>query len=130
MRLRTFLSAVALLGAAVSGAPAAGAQFVGAQRVGAQGAPTPPTLGPSAPAPLGGPTLRSASVAFRRPGAPATEPGAYAAAAARFSRSQKFLIFGSAAFLAGLLIGDEVGTVMAASGAVLALYGLYIYLNQ
>ena len=36
---------------------------------------------------------------------------------------------GGAALLSGLIIGDDAGTVIAVSGAVIGLYGLYLYLQ-
>ena len=38
-----------------------------------------------------------------------------------------FALVGGAAVIAGVLIGDDVGTVMAIGGAGLGLYGLYIW---
>jgi hypothetical protein len=39
------------------------------------------------------------------------------------------MIVGGAALLTGLIIGDEVGTVLAVGGAGVGLYGLYRYLQ-
>ena len=39
------------------------------------------------------------------------------------------MIVGGAAFVAGALIGGDVGTVLSVGGAVLGLYGLYNYLK-
>lgn len=43
--------------------------------------------------------------------------------------SQLLMIVGGAAFVAGLLIGDDVGTVFAVGGATAGLIGLYNYLK-
>lgn len=43
--------------------------------------------------------------------------------------AQTLMIVGTAAFVAGLLIGDDVGTVMAVGGATAGLIGLYNYLQ-
>ena len=37
------------------------------------------------------------------------------------------IIAGGALFVAGLLIGDDAGTVLAVAGAAIGAYGLYIY---
>lgn len=39
------------------------------------------------------------------------------------------MVVGGAALLAGLIIGDDAGTVIAVSGALIGLYGLYEYLQ-
>jgi hypothetical protein len=39
------------------------------------------------------------------------------------------MIVGGAALLAGLIIGDDAGTVVAIGGAIIGLYGLYQYLR-
>jgi hypothetical protein len=38
-----------------------------------------------------------------------------------------FMITGAAAFIGGLLIGDDIGTVIAVGGLGLGVYGLYLY---
>lgn len=37
------------------------------------------------------------------------------------------MIAGAALFVAGLIIGDEAGTVLAVAGAAVGAYGLYVY---
>lgn len=91
----------------------------------------------AAPAPVvadRGPTLESASIAARPLAtSPVTLDGERAAVAARVGRglqqSEKLMIFGGAAFIAGLLIGGDAGTVVAVGGAGVGLYGLYMYLQ-
>ena len=39
------------------------------------------------------------------------------------------MVVGGAALLTGLIIGDDAGTVIAVSGALVGLYGLYEYLQ-
>jgi hypothetical protein len=39
------------------------------------------------------------------------------------------IIAGGALFVAGLLIGDDAGTVLAVTGAAIGAYGLYLYFN-
>jgi hypothetical protein len=41
-----------------------------------------------------------------------------------------FMILGGAALITGLVIGDDAGTVIAVGGALVGLYGLYIYLGR
>jgi hypothetical protein len=45
----------------------------------------------------------------------------------RVRRGQTLMIVGGAAFLAGLIIGDDAGTAVAVGGAVIGLYGLYLW---
>ena len=40
------------------------------------------------------------------------------------------MIFGGAALLTGVIIGGDAGTVIAVGGAVVGLYGLYVYLGR
>ena len=51
------------------------------------------------------------------------------ASAARMGRREgrAFAIVGGAAVIAGILIGDDAGTVIAIGGAAVGLYGLYIW---
>jgi len=39
------------------------------------------------------------------------------------------MVVGGAAVLTGVIIGDDVGTVIAVGGALVGLYGLYEYLK-
>ncbi|HJU76179.1 MAG TPA: hypothetical protein VJ717_20735 [Gemmatimonadaceae bacterium] len=45
----------------------------------------------------------------------------------RTRRGQTLMIVGGAAFLAGLIIGDDAGTAIAVGGAAIGLYGLYLW---
>jgi hypothetical protein len=45
----------------------------------------------------------------------------------RTRRGQTLMIVGGAAFLAGLIIGDDAGTAVAVGGAVIGIYGLYLW---
>lgn len=40
------------------------------------------------------------------------------------------MIFGGAALITGLIIGNNAGTVIAVGGALVGLYGLYVYLGR
>jgi hypothetical protein len=46
-----------------------------------------------------------------------------------FSQSQVLMIVGGAALITGLVIGDDVGDILAIGGAGVGLYGLYRYLQ-
>ena len=50
-----------------------------------------------------------------------------AAAQSRVRRGQTLMIVGGAAFLAGLIIGDDAGTAIAVAGAGIGIYGLYLW---
>jgi hypothetical protein len=52
-----------------------------------------------------------------------------AAAHGAVSTSGILMIIGGAGFIAGLIIGGGAGTAIAIAGAVMALYGLYLYLR-
>jgi hypothetical protein len=45
----------------------------------------------------------------------------------RVRRGQTLMIVGGAAFLAGLIIGDDAGTAIAVAGAGIGIYGLYLW---
>ena len=52
------------------------------------------------------------------------------AAAATGSQAGKvYMIVGGAAFVAGMLIGDDIGTLFMVGGAGVGLYGLYLYVQ-
>jgi hypothetical protein len=117
--VRTHLAAVAAL---VILAPAAGAQAIDRAEV-----ERPGTIPAAAPAI---PSRDAASVAVRAPLADRELSGdAEPLAAAALGRGESLMILGGAALLAGLIIGDDAGTVIAVGGAVVGLYGLYVYLG-
>jgi hypothetical protein len=101
---------------------------------GAQELARPELARPAAPAATAAaaiPSLEAASVAVRAPVAgreTAADVGA-PVAAAQFGRGETLMIVGGAALLAGLIIGDDAGTVIAVGGAIIGIYGLYIYLG-
>ncbi len=53
--------------------------------------------------------------------------GSTAVTQARSRRGTTLMIVGGAAFLAGLIIGDDAGTAIAVGGAAIGLYGLYLW---
>jgi hypothetical protein len=46
-----------------------------------------------------------------------------------FGQAGALMIAGGAGVVVGLLIGDDVGTLIAVGGAIVGLYGLYMYLK-
>jgi hypothetical protein len=46
-----------------------------------------------------------------------------------FGQAGALMIAGGAGVIVGLIIGDDVGTLIAVGGAVVGLYGLYMYLK-
>jgi len=52
-----------------------------------------------------------------------------AAAAGRAGQGKVYMIVGGAAFVAGMLIGDDIGTLFMVGGAGVGLYGLYLYVQ-
>ena len=51
-----------------------------------------------------------------------------AGAQGTLGRGEVLMIVGGAALLTGLIIGDDAGTLIAVGGAVVGLYGLYLWL--
>lgn len=85
----------------------------------------------SHPAPAG-PTLDRAAVGVRPLSQnPATLDDAESAMQSRLGlgRARALMIVGFGAVVVGLLIGDDVGTLIAVAGAAVGLYGLYHYLK-
>lgn len=81
--------------------------------------------------PQPGPTVDAAAVGVRRAPASSSAAGAEALAQqGQFGRAETYMIVGGAAFVAGLLIGDDAGTIVMVGGAVIGLYGLYLYLQS
>ena len=97
--------------------------------------PVPPAraVAPDSPRTPAGPAIAAEAVAAR-PVAAARNADESALAPmrqrARFSNGQTLMIVGGAAFVAGALIGDDAGAVVMIGGAVVGLYGLYLYLQQ
>ena len=84
-------------------------------------------------APAVGPTLAAAGAGVRAHVAAVSREEALASATAprrTFGRGEVLMIVGGAALLTGLIIGDDAGTLIAVGGAVVGLYGLYLYLDQ
>jgi hypothetical protein len=80
----------------------------------------------AAPAPVAGPSVEAARVGVRRD-APAAAPAQPMAG----TRDQgiKLMIFGGAAILTGIVVGNNAGYAISIGGAVIGLIGLYQYLQ-
>lgn len=92
-------------------------------------APTPANAAAPDSTPVG-PAISSASVAYH----PAASADSLVLEPQRrtsqgFGQAQAMMIAGGAAVIVGLVIGDDVGTLIAVGGAVIGLYGLYMYLK-
>ena len=89
-----------------------------------------PVPAPAA-APASAPVSYAPTLAATRFGVTADDqaPLTVNASAARMGRREgrAFAIVGGAAVIAGILIGDDAGTVIAIGGAAVGLYGLYIW---
>jgi hypothetical protein len=79
-------------------------------------------------APATGPTERAARLSPRRTSTASKEANAMR----RPSRGSGvgLMIFGGAALVTGLIVGGNAGTVIAVGGALVGLYGLYVYLGR
>lgn len=75
-----------------------------------------------------GPTIQAARAGITAPSA-ATAAANGAEAQAPSRQSTALMIVGGAALLAGLLIGGGAGTALALGGALVGLYGLWMYVR-
>jgi hypothetical protein len=75
-----------------------------------------------------GPSMQAASLSPRY----SSDQSLNANAMRRPSRGSGvgLMILGGAALITGLIIGDNAGTVIAVGGALIGLYGLYVYLGR
>lgn len=87
--------------------------------------PTPPAV---EVAPSSGPTMHAARLSPRLASTTAKDANAMR----RPSRGSGvgLMILGGAALVTGLIIGGDAGTVIAVGGAIIGLYGLYVYLGR
>ena len=77
-----------------------------------------------------GPTTEAAAVAVRQPVSQEARSANTAMQRRRgYGQPIALMVVGGAALLAGLIIGEDAGTVIAVGGAVVGLYGLYQYLQ-
>jgi hypothetical protein len=123
-------AAVAALAAALTASQgalpsAAGAQGSAAARGAAHSASASTVVAPSRQASVAGVRLHDARGLQVTAGA----PNLPALAAAGNGRGQTLAIVGGAAFLGGLLIGDDVGTAIAVGGLFVGVYGLWLWLK-
>jgi hypothetical protein len=95
--------------------------------------PVPSPDEPAVPSPASatglGPTLAAATAGVRVIVARDDRSTTAAAHKGGLSTDAILMIVGAAALLAGLLIGGGAGTAIAVAGAVVGLYGLYLYLQ-
>lgn len=114
-------SVVALVLAAALSRPAA------AQISAPAPAPAPvPAATTTAPSGSYAPTLAATRLGFSADDQASLTPNASAARMGR-REGRAFALVGGAAVIAGILIGDDAGTVIAIGGAGLGLYGLYVW---
>ena len=76
-----------------------------------------------------GPTVDAARVAASEPRSHELTVTSAAQRRAGLGQPVALMVVGGAALLAGLIIGDDAGTVIAVGGALVGLYGLYEYLQ-
>ena len=93
-----------------------------------EAAPATPAASPAPSATAAGPRIESASVAFQ-PAASAEIDVQRRGSSANLGQSRALMIAGAAGVVVGIIIGDDIGTLIAVSGAVVGLYGLYQYLK-
>ena len=131
----TLTAAVAALALCVSARTAQSQQVI----------PSPVAASPTAASQALAPSTPKADVAAPKSGAGPTVDAARAGVTQESSQELKvsnaaqrrrglgqpiaLMVVGGAALLAGLIIGDDAGTVIAVGGALIGLYGLYEYLQ-
>jgi hypothetical protein len=78
-----------------------------------------------------GPTARGAAVGARAIAPASTDRPLLAGVqqGRNVGQSKALMIVGGAALVAGLIIGDDAGALLAVSGAVVGLYGLYLFVR-
>jgi hypothetical protein len=76
-----------------------------------------------------GPTADAARVAVSQPTSHELKVSSAAQRRRGLGQPIALMVVGGAALLTGLIIGEDVGTVIAVGGAVVGLYGLYQYLQ-
>jgi hypothetical protein len=92
---------------------------------------TPPAADP-APSVVTGPAQDNATSGIRNHVSEENltrEQAAAAASGHSLAKPAILMIVGGAAFVAGLIIGGTGGTILAVAGALVALYGLYLFLQ-
>jgi hypothetical protein len=82
-----------------------------------------------APELASGPTFAASTVGVQPASLDATEAVTTTANAAKLKKGVPLMIVGGAALITGLIIGGDVGTVIAVGGGLLGLYGLYVFLK-
>jgi hypothetical protein len=99
--------------------------LVGDQRMIVQDAPAGSTVDLMVPS---GPSMQSSALSPRF----STNAALDANAMRRPARGSGvgLMILGGAALITGVIIGDKAGTIIAVGGAIVGLYGLYVYLDR
>lgn len=122
MTARTLLLQLALGASIVAAAPSVSAAQAGGTslRQFATTLPAAPAVGPRRDAAVSGVRLQVTD-------APLTP---VVVAPRSRGRGQTLAIVGGAAFLGGLIIGDDVGTVIAVGGLGVGIYGLWLWLSN
>jgi hypothetical protein len=124
MQMRTFFRALTTAAACAVAALPLGAQSTPTPIDIPAGASSAPVLGPQRDAAVAGirvSAISNAQTSADSVLAPVLKPG-------QRTRGTSLMVLGTAAFVAGLLIGKDVGTAMAVGGAIVGLYGLYLFL--
>jgi hypothetical protein len=82
------------------------------------------------PVTAAGPRLETSAIALQPSVASDSAEATQRRSSSRgMGQAQAMMIVGGAAVVVGIIIGDDVGTLIAVSGAVVGLYGLYQYLK-
>lgn len=134
MRMFTRLASLSLLAAIA--APVhrtAGAQSVASLPTDsimiADTAIAPPRANDAAAPSTGAPLTGLRSGVHARETARSAQPTAITATNAHLGQSRAMIVVGAAALITGAIIGGDPGTIFMVGGAIIGLYGLYLYLQ-
>ena len=92
-------------------------------------APRTPPVDVASPPRTAGPTVDAARAGVTPESSAELKVSSAAQRRAGLGQPVALMVVGGAALLAGLIIGDDAGTVIAVGGALVGLYGLYEYLQ-
>lgn len=125
-KLTFAVAALAALSIAGTRVQAQGVQLASVeQTVMAQNAQAPATLDLTVPS---GPSMQSAALSPRFSSTESLDANAMRKPAR--GSGVGLMILGGAALITGVIIGDKAGTIIAVGGAIVGLYGLYVYLDR
>jgi hypothetical protein len=132
MRGPRSLAAIVALAALSAALPRAGSAQLTSTPPGPEQTSAGAATAPVAAGPVAGPSQDNATAGIRSHVSEENltrEQAAAAASGHSLTKPAILMIVGGAAFVAGLIIGGTGGTILAVAGALVAIYGLYLFLQ-